>query len=85
MREYLQFLIFLEGAAVVAGYFNAKYMLRIDENWRFKIYSILEALNWVVFITTYFTITYISIYVQFYLVTSCCLLARITTAIGNCS
>lgn len=85
MKDYLQFMILLEGVAVCAGYFNAAFMLRIDIIWRYLLYTIVESLNWVTFISVYFFVSELSFFVQTNLVVSCCLVARISSAIGNCT
>ena len=85
MKDYLQFMILLEGVSVCAGYFNAAFMLRIDIVWRYRIYTLVEGLNWAVFITVYFFVSELSFFVQTNLVIGCCFVARISTAIGNCT
>ena len=85
MKDYLQFMILLEGIAVCAGYFNAAFLLRIDINWRYLFYTIVEGLNWVTFFSVYFFFSELSYFVQTNLVVSCCLVARISSAVGNCT
>ena len=61
MKEFMQFMIFLEGVAVLAGFFNARFMLKVDIRWRILSYTIVEVLNWAAFISTYFVISQITL------------------------
>ena len=85
MKDYLQFMIMLEGVAICAEYFNAATLLRIDVSKRYLIFAILQGLNWAVFIVTFFLISSITIYAEESLVYCCCIVAKILSAVGNCT
>ena len=83
LKDYLQFMIFLEGVAVLAGFFNAKFLLTLDTCSTNKTFTCIEVLTWVGFITIYSSIELLPKGEILLLSSLVCLVGKISLAIGN--
>ena len=52
MADYLQFMIFLEGSAAIAGCFNARFLIRTSPDFRLKLFTSMEVVAQIIFYTS---------------------------------